>query len=136
MFRPVLDDSRVGVTSPHRGVGNTYYYYGDDYYVGFPNSTVDENYKLKVRDILVHNQWILAVAIVHCSAVQCHFKSRQCHLHLCISKNRRCTAWSVKKYLSPFKKDVFAQRIIISLQKNRKLFFENFRFISMIILPL
>ena len=46
MFRPVLDDSRVGVTSPHRGVGNTYYYYSDDYYVGFPNSTVSDNYKL------------------------------------------------------------------------------------------
>ena len=46
MFRPVLNDSRVGVTSPQRGVGNTYYYYGDDYYVGFPNSTVSDNYKL------------------------------------------------------------------------------------------
>ena len=46
MFRPVLDDSRVGVTSPHRGVGNTYYYYSDDYYVGFPNSTVTVSYKL------------------------------------------------------------------------------------------
>lgn len=46
MFRPVLDDSRLGATPMHSGVGNTYYYYGDDYYVGYPCSTISENYKL------------------------------------------------------------------------------------------
>lgn len=48
MFRPVLDDSRIGATTPHSGVANLYYCYSDDYYVGYPCSTVSDFYKLVV----------------------------------------------------------------------------------------
>ena len=46
-FRPIIDDSIIGSTLP-RATG-TDYYYGREYYVGYPTTTFDNNYKLIVR---------------------------------------------------------------------------------------
>ncbi len=46
MFRPVLDDREVGYISPLATA--TDYYYGDDYYVGYPRNTFNDNYKFVV----------------------------------------------------------------------------------------
>ena len=46
-FRPVIDDRRIGNTLPQATW--TDYYYGKDYYVGYPKTTFDGNYKLIVR---------------------------------------------------------------------------------------
>lgn len=48
MFRPVLKDDVIGNTSPHRGVGQKDYCYSEEYYVGYPTNTINENYDLIV----------------------------------------------------------------------------------------
>lgn len=48
-FRPVIDDSRIGATLPQATW--TDYYYGKEYYVGYPKTTLDNNYKLIVRKL-------------------------------------------------------------------------------------
>ena len=46
-FRPIISDRVIGATLP-RATG-TDYYYGKEYYVGYPTTTFDNNYKLIVR---------------------------------------------------------------------------------------
>ena len=46
-FRAVIDDSRIGSSLPQATW--TDYYYGKEYYVGYPKTTWDNNYKLIVR---------------------------------------------------------------------------------------
>ena len=45
-FRPVIDDKRIGSTLPQATW--TDYYYGKEYYVGYPKTNKDNNYKLIV----------------------------------------------------------------------------------------
>lgn len=46
-FRPVINDSRIGYTLPQATW--TDYYYGKEYYVGYPKTNWDNNYKFIVR---------------------------------------------------------------------------------------
>ncbi|QOX63798.1 hypothetical protein FRZ06_10790 [Anoxybacterium hadale] len=46
-FRPIISDSVIGATLP-RATG-TDYYYSDKYYVGYPTTTWDNNYRLIIR---------------------------------------------------------------------------------------
>ncbi len=46
-FRPVIDDRRIGATLPEATW--TDYYYGENYYIGYPKTTFDNNYKLIIR---------------------------------------------------------------------------------------
>lgn len=46
-FRPIINDRRIGATLPQATW--TDYYYGKEYYVGYPKTTMDNNYKLIVR---------------------------------------------------------------------------------------
>ncbi|QIB70134.1 hypothetical protein Ami103574_12910 [Aminipila butyrica] len=46
-FRPVISDKVIGATLP-RATGMDYYY-GKEYYVGYPTTTFDNNYKLVIR---------------------------------------------------------------------------------------
>lgn len=46
-FRPIINDRRIGATLPEATW--TDYYYGKEYYVGYPKTTMDNNYTLIVR---------------------------------------------------------------------------------------
>lgn len=46
-FRPVISDKVIGTTLP-RATGMDYYY-GKEYYVGYPTTTFDNNYKIVIR---------------------------------------------------------------------------------------
>lgn len=46
-FRPIIDDRRIGATLPQ--VFGKDYFYGDDYYVGYPYITMNNQYDIIVR---------------------------------------------------------------------------------------
>jgi hypothetical protein len=50
-FRPVIDDTWIGNHSPDGSTGKTVYFYGDDYYVGYPanNAVFYPNFDFVVR---------------------------------------------------------------------------------------
>lgn len=48
--RPVIDDTRIGVTSPQACVNATDYFYAKDIYIGYPTNTLARNYKLTIKE--------------------------------------------------------------------------------------